>query len=370
MPNAAESRHALLNRRVRALRGRLAKFRADAMLITNPRDIRYLTGFVGDDSWALVRKNASGIHVFSDFRFQEQIQCEAPQVRAVMRKKSLTEELARAAGRLRLRRIALQGDHVTLAQRKTLVKHLGASRLTVVDDQLLQQRAVKDDSEIHSIRRALGIQQEAYRRTLRFLKPGVTESQVAGYLEYQMRQLGAGGPGFPTIVAFDANASLPHAVPGARKLRKGSLVLIDWGARWNGYRSDLTRVVAVGKMAPRMRDVYKLVLEAQRAALDAVAPGKRLADIDAVARKIIDKAGYAKNFGHSLGHGIGLDIHEQPVLSQRAKGVLEPGHIVTVEPGVYLPGVGGVRIEDDVLVTVRGREILSSLPTDLESAMI
>jgi Xaa-Pro aminopeptidase len=175
---------------------------------------------------------------------------------------------------------------------------------------------------------------------------------------------------FPSIIAADANASLPHAVPGKKKIKAGGIVLIDWGAKWGGYCSDLTRVVAVGKMKPKIREIYKIVLDAQVAAIDAIAPGKRLCDIDAVARRAIDKAGYGERFGHSLGHGIGLDIHEQPVLAAKAKGELRPGQVVTVEPGIYLPGVGGVRIEDDVLVTPRGRKVLSDLPKSLESAII
>jgi Xaa-Pro aminopeptidase len=239
-----------------------------------------------------------------------------------------------------------------------------------VDDGLLDQRAVKQPMEISAIRQALKIQRQAFRRTLDQLRPGQTENQVAAFLEYQMRLLGADGASFPTIAAADANAALPHAIPGPRKLRRGGILLIDWGARFRGYCGDLTRVVALGKMPPKLREVYKVVLDAQLAAIDAVGPGKRLKDIDAVARCMIEKAGYGEYFGHGLGHGIGLDIHEQPVLSRRAKGELRPGHVVTVEPGIYLPGVGGVRIEDDVLVTARGRQVLSDLPKSLESAII
>jgi Xaa-Pro aminopeptidase len=147
-------------------------------------------------------------------------------------------------------------------------------------------------------------------------------------------------------------------------------VLFDWGAKWGGYCSDLTRVIGIGKMKSKMREIYQIVLDAQMAAIEAVAPGKKLSDIDAVARDIITKAGYGERFGHSLGHGIGLNIHEQPVLSGKSEGVLEPGHVVTVEPGIYLPGVGGVRIEDDVLVTAKGHRVLSDLPKTLESAII
>jgi Xaa-Pro aminopeptidase len=356
--------------RCRAVQQRMAAWKTDALLVTNARDIRYLTGFVGDDSWAVLPRAGGDVYLLSDFRFKEQIQREAPQVRAIMRKLSLSDELVKLADRLKLQRLAISADYITVRQRTELVRRLGARRLTEVDDGLLKQRAVKDASELKAIRKALKIQQRAFTQTLAFIEPGRTEAQIAAHLEYQMRLLGADGNSFPTIVAADANASLPHAIPGSRKVRRNGIVLIDWGARGNGYCSDLTRVVGVGGMSAKMREVYQVVLEAQLAAIDAIAPGKALKDVDGIARRIIDKAGYGPQFGHSLGHGIGLDIHEQPTLSPRSHGMLEPGHVVTVEPGIYLPGVGGVRIEDDVLVTARGGQVLSSLGKDLADAII
>ncbi len=359
-----------LTDRVRLLQKRLRPSGASALLLTNPRDIRYLTGFVGDDSWALIPLRSSKAYILSDFRFDEQIAKEAPHAQAIIRKKSLAEELATLANRLRLNKVALQPDYLTLAQRKPLAKHLGAKRLLKTDDGLLQQRAVKDADEVKAIRKALAIQQQAFRETCQFMKHGQTENEVAAYLEYRMRALGADGVSFPSIVAADANGSLPHAVPGKAKIKAGGSVLIDWGARYNGYCSDMTRVVALGKMKPKIEEVYQIVLDAQMAAIEAIEPGKKLSEIDKVARDVITKAGYGDQFGHSLGHGLGLDIHEQPVLSGKAKGVLVPGHVVTVEPGIYLPGVGGVRIEDDVLVTPKGHKVLSDLPKSLESAII
>lgn len=365
--------------RVTQLQRRLSENRrtqkADALLITNSRDIRYLTGFVGDDSWALVPLNvrARNVYVLSDFRFQEQIGREAPHVKAVIRKKGLVEELVKLLKRLKYDRIAIQTDHVTVAMRKKLVKELKASRLVEGEVGLLDQRAVKTPEEVRLIREALKVQQAAYRETLmEMVRPGVREVEVAAYLEYRMRTLGADGPSFSTIVAADANAALPHAIPGEAKLKKGGIVLIDWGARKAGYCSDLTRVVALGSMSAKMREVYGIVLEAQAAAIDAIAPGVELRAVDEAARKVIEDAGYGDAFGHGTGHGIGLDIHESPTLSKRAEegAVLEVGHVVTVEPGIYLAGVGGVRIEDDVEVTSDGGRVLSDLPRDLESAIL
>jgi Xaa-Pro aminopeptidase len=365
---ASSSDH--LKARIKSLQKRLKDSNVDALLVSNPVDIRYLTGFVGDDSWLLIRASSSIVHILSDFRFDEQIAKEAPHAKAIMRKTSLTLALKELVAKLHVSKIALQQDYLSLTQYKAIGKELGKSNLKPIDDGLLMQRAVKDKTEVAPILKALDIQQEAFRRTCAFIEPGMTEYQIAAYLEYQMRLLGADGTSFPSIVAADANASLPHAIPGSKKVRKGGILLIDWGAKFAGYCSDLTRVVAIGKMPAKIKEIYTVCLDAQLAAIDAIAPGKSLPEIDAIARNIISKAGYGKQFGHSLGHGIGLDIHEQPVLASRAKGVLEPGHIVTVEPGIYLPGIGGVRIEDDVLVTATGKTVLSDLPKTLESTII
>ncbi len=353
--------------RIKKLRKRLD---ADALLVTNPVDIRYLTGFVGDDSWLLV-PGRGRVVVLSDSRFEEQIEREAPHVRVVMRKK---EGLAATLGKLIAKKpvgtLALQAAHVSLATRKALGKALKGVKLAAWDDGLVMQRAVKDDGEVRAIHKALAIQQRAYREMLGFIKPGMSEFEATAFLEYRMRSLGADGTSFPSIVAADANAALPHAIPGKSRIKAGGILLVDWGAKFNGYCSDLTRVIGIGRMKPRLREIYEVCLDAQLAAIDMIGPGVSLRAVDAAARSVIERAGYGERFGHGLGHGIGLDIHEQPVLSPRSKGVLEPGHVVTVEPGIYLPGLGGVRIEDDVLVTARGRRVLSDLPKSLESAML
>lgn len=367
---ASSSIQSIRSSRVKTLRKRLVGKGIEALLVTNPRDIRYLTGFVGDDSWALVPLKGGPVTIISDSRFEEQIDREAPQAKALMRKGSLSEAVAKMAPKTKLRRIGLQPEYVSVRQHKALSQALGASRVKAVEDGLINQRAIKDAGEIANIRKALAIQQQAFQRVTREIRPGDTERAVAAKLEYVMRSLGADGPSFNTIIAAGANASLPHAIPGSSKIKRGGIVLIDWGAKFSGYCSDLTRVIALGKMPAKMREVYKIVLDAQLAAIDAIAPGKKLKDIDKVARDIITKAGYGDRFGHGLGHGIGLDIHEQPSLSWRTEDVLEVGQVVTVEPGIYLPGVGGVRIEDDVLVTRTGRDVLSDLPKGLESAIM
>ena len=356
--------------RLDPLRARLREQEVDALLVSNAVDIRYLTGFVGDDSWALVPARGRAVTILSDRRFEEQVATEAPWCRAVMRKRSLIDELEKLGRQKKLRTLAVQGAYLNVDTFNRIRKQLTGVTLRAIDDGLLMQRSVKDARETRAIRAALEIHQQAMRNTLGRVRPGMTEKQIAAMLEYEMRSLGADGVSFPTIVAAGANASLPHAVPGDAKVQRNGAFLIDCGVKLDGYCSDLTRVYALGKMPKMIREIYKVTLDAQRAAIDAIAPGRLLRDVDKVARDIITAAGYGEQFGHSLGHGIGLNIHEQPVLATRAEGELAPGQIVTVEPGIYLPGVGGVRIEDDVLVTARGRSVLSDLPTDLESAMI
>jgi Xaa-Pro aminopeptidase len=359
-----------LHRRVAQFRQRLRRDGLQAILLTNPRDIRYLTGFVGDDSWAVVSAASPLPTILTDFRFEEQAAHEASHVPVRIRKAALADDLAEFLAARRIHRLGLQAASVTLAQRQTLGRKLKSVRLRPIDDRLLEQRAVKDAGEVAAIRRALRIQEEAFRRTIAQIRPGLTEAHLAAVLEFEMRSLGATGPSFPSIVAAGANASLPHAIPGPAKVHANGIVLIDWGARYGGYCADLTRVVALGKMPAKIREIYQIVLDAQLAGIAAVAPGKSVKQVDAAARQVIAKAGYAAQFGHGLGHGIGLDIHELPTLALRGKGELKPGHVVTVEPGIYLPGLGGVRIEADVLVTARGGEVLSRLPKDLASAII
>ena len=357
--------------RLTNLRTRLAKAKVSALLVTNDKDIRYLTNFVGHDSWAVIpAKPDAPVTILSDRRFEEQIQREAPHCVAVMRDAGLSDELLKLKKSARLKTIGVQPDYLTLNQFKAINKKLGRSILKPIADGLIVQRSVKDDAEVNTILAALKIQQEAYRQLLKWIKPGFTEESIAAQLEFTMRNLGADGPSFNTIIAADANASLPHAIPGKTKVKQGGIILIDWGARYGGYCGDMTRVVALGSMSPKMKHIYSVCLEAHMAGIAAIAPGKKLKDVDDAARKIIADAGLGERFGHSLGHGLGLDIHEEPRLSARSEGELQVGQVVTVEPGIYIPGMGGVRIEDDVLVTKTGGRVLSDLPKSLESAII
>ncbi|MEN0021616.1 MAG: M24 family metallopeptidase, partial [Planctomycetota bacterium] len=266
-----------------------------------------------------------------------------------------------------LKKTAFQADAVTVAARDAMAKKLGARRLHATSGLIGQMRAVKDEHEVKAIRKAVRTQEAALEALLPTIEPGQTEQEVAGRLEAEMKARGSSQPGFNTIVAARANGSLPHYRPGNTKIAKNQPLLIDWGAVVNGYHGDMTRTFTLGKWPKKIREIYEIVLEAQEMSAAALAPGKHTDEVDAVARDHIAKHGYGEFFGHGLGHGMGMDGHEDPRLSHMVKGVeLEPGHVVTVEPGIYLPGVGGVRIEDDYVITERGAKNLCKLPKTLE----
>lgn len=346
----------------------IAELGLDGLIISSARDIRYLTPFIGDDSTGIVRPNGS-MTVVCDFRYEEDLAVLPPnKVDVVLRKGEMGDAVIGVVRDMKLAIIGIQAEHTTVATRAALAKGIGAKKLKDTRGVLYGLRIVKDAVEVKAIRRAASIQQAAMEALLATVKPGQTELAVAAQLEWEMKVRGSEGPAFGVIVAAGANGSKPHSTPGKAKVAAGKPLLIDWGATVDGYRSDMTRTFAIGRWNRKIREIYGIVLEAKNAATAAIRPGVRCIDVDAVARGIIERAGYGDRFGHGLGHGIGLDIHEGPRLSKTSRETLREGMIVTVEPGIYLPGVGGVRIEDDVLVTSRGRENLCSLPTDIDWA--
>jgi len=361
---------------------------ASHLLVTHPKDVAYLTGFLGGDSYLLApaaaggggngrgrgaRKGAAGtgVVVLSDFRYQEELEPvrRAGLAEVFIRPRSMLEavvEVVRGSG---VERLGIQAEHVTIALRRALEEKLGAGRIVETQGLLSGLRLIKDAHEIALIRKAVRIQEQALEAVLPTIEPGQTELEVAGRLEAEMKARGSAEPGFPTIIAAGAHGSLPHYRPGRAKIAAGRPLLIDWGAVYRGYHSDMTRTFAIGRWNRKIREVYRVVLEAQEAAAAALAPGKTTAEIDAIARDHIRAAGYGDYFGHGLGHGFGLEGKEEPYLTNMlAPTVLRPGQVVTVEPGIYLPGVGGVRIEDDYVITERGAKNLCTLPKDMDWA--
>lgn len=355
--------------RCRRVGDALADVPADALLVTNPVDVSYLSGFTGEDSWLVVGKG-KGV-VISDGRFLEEVELECPDFTATIRRGSLVDALAKVVHRKRVTTLGYDPAYVSVALLSDLRRGLKGVRLVRAPKVVSMLRVVKDRHEVMAIRRAVRVAEAGWKAMRRRLRMGMTEHDVAAELEHQMRRAGADGRAFPTIVAINAHAARPHAKPGRRQLKPGAVLLVDFGARVEGYVSDLTRVLFAARIAPRARAVYNVVRAAQAAAIDVVRPGIGVREVDAAARLVIRKAGYAKEFGHGLGHGIGREVHEQPRLGPRGvTGCLEPGMVVTIEPGIYLRGRFGIRLEDDVLVTAKGRECLSGLEKDPDDLII
>ncbi len=351
-----------LRRRLTAL-GRLCRSqRVGAVLLTCRQSVRYFSGFTGEDSFLLVGRGWA--RLLTDGRFAEQARIECPHLRAIVRRGRMVDAITGALAGRRLRRLGIEGSHISVSFRAELDRALGRIRTRAFGREIYSLRERKDGGELKRICRAIRVAEAAFRALIaggsRSLV-GRPEGEVAAELEYRMRVGGAERAAFETIVAAGAHAALPHYRPGSTRIRRGQAVLIDWGAVVGGYCSDLTRVVFTGRIPPQIAHVYEIVLRAQSAGVAAVRPGASCDSADAAARELIAAAGYAKAFGHGLGHGIGLEVHESPRLGQGAGQALQPGMVVTVEPGIYLPGVGGVRIEDDFVVTPTGRRRLSRL---------
>ena len=330
--------------------------------MSNPVDVGYLSGFTGDDSFLLTGKDWAVL--LTDGRYTQQAESECGDIEVITRNCSMPKALGKAIKGRNIRNIGIQESHVTLGLQKAITTEIGKRKLVGIPPSVSSLRIIKDAEEIACIRKVVKIAEKAFQTLMnRGLSYwiGKTERHLAADLDHLMRLAGADKPAFETICAVGKNAALPHYRPANRKVKRGDEILIDWGATLNGYCSDLTRVVFAGKIPPLMESIYAVVLSAQQEAIDTMRPGKRCRHVDGVARKIIDDAGYGDNFLHSLGHGLGRDVHEAPGLARSIETPLRAGMVVTVEPGIYLPGVGGVRIEDDILVTAGGREKLSSL---------
>jgi len=323
----------IIRKRIGVIRHELDKKKIRFLLVTKPANITYLTGFLGEDSWAAVAKGR--VYLLTDSRYTEQAQKECPSCKIIDRAGPMAEAVANLVKRLKSVRSVAVEDSVSMADYEQLKKTVKARFKTS----------------------AAAISAKALTQTLPHIKPGVAESELAGMLDFQIRKLGARNS-FETIVAFGPNGSRPHHQPGRRKLRKKDAVLIDFGAKYNGYCSDITRCYAIGGMTAFYKKVYDVVEQAQAVAIKTIKPGVKLTQVDAAARQVIDKAGLPV-YGHGTGHGFGLEIHESPFLKADAKGRLKAGQVLTIEPGIYMPGKLGIRIEDDVLVTETGHKILT-----------
>lgn len=350
--------------RLQILRESFDTLGIDAMLITNDQNRRYMTGFTGTAGLVLITKDEAFLAV--DFRYVSQATLQAKDftILQVATKADLLAEIVRQTERLQVSKLGFEQTHMSYYAYTVYQAKLKAEMfpLTGVVEKL---RMVKDEEEISIIREAAEIADAAFTHILTFLKPGVTEIAVSNELEAFMRSKGATSSAFDTIVASGVRSALPHGVATDKAIEKGDMVTLDFGAYYKGYRSDITRTIAVGEPKEELKAIYHIVLESLSKALDGIKPGITGKTADAFSRDYITEKGYGKQYGHGSGHGIGLDIHEEPFKNTNCEIVIEPNMVLTVEPGIYIPEFGGVRIEDDILITQNGNEIITKSPKEL-----
>jgi Xaa-Pro aminopeptidase len=361
-------------RREKALRG-LPEEGIDALLVSNPVNVTYLTGFTGDSSY-LILSPARTILV-SDGRYSTQLAEECPGLETHIRTPSRTvqEVGGEVLTKLGFRQIGFESSHLTIADHEKLTATTAAASWKGALDRIERLRAIKDAGEVTQIRQAIHFAERAFAMFRAMLQATDTEKKLCDALEAYVRRAGAQGTSFPPIVAVGERSALPHAPPTSRSVAESPMLLIDWGATGALYKSDLTRILVTRKNlaflarvpGASLEKIHKVVLEAQAAALKVLRPGVKAQDVDAAARGVIAAAGFGERFTHGLGHGLGLQIHEAPFFKPGNDTTIESGMVVTIEPGIYVPDWAGVRIEDDVLVTPDGCEVLTSIPRDLAS---
>ena len=347
----------VLKKRIQKL---LSLFPGDAILITSPKNRYYFSGFTGTEANLLLTNDA--YYIFTDSRYHIQAKNEAKDFTLIDTAKTSAADFIREEG---YRLVGFEEDTVSVEKFRTLSQKVPDAEWEGVSPLICSIRKIKDETEVAAITRAAEIADRAFSLLLPNIKPGKTEQELALELEFTMRKMGASGLSFDTIFASGVRSAMPHGVASDKKIEYGDFVTVDFGCVFHGYCSDMTRTVVVGKANEKQKEIYDIVLSAQTAALAAIRPGAVCKDIDAIARGIITDAGYGAKFGHGLGHSLGLDIHELPSFSPRCEETLAAGMLMTDEPGIYIEGFGGVRIEDLVLVTEDGCQILSHTTKEL-----
>ncbi|HLR19694.1 MAG TPA: aminopeptidase P family protein [Staphylococcus sp.] len=338
--------------RIDKLYSALEKKHLEAIVVLSEFNRRYLSGFTGTSGALIITKHKNLL--ITDFRYVEQATSQTNGFEIVKQKGSLIEEIKAELEKLNVQNVGFEGDLVSydtyLQLSKSYISLISISGL------IEKIREVKDEEEIKLIQKAAEIVDETFEYILTVVKVGMTEQEVKAKLESKMLELGAEGPSFDTIVASGFRGALPHGVASEKVISEGELITLDFGAYYQGYSSDITRTFAIGEPNPKLKEIYNIVLEANIKAIEAAKKGVTGKELDAVARDYITEHGYGEAFGHSLGHGIGLDVHEGPNLSRKSDSKLEVNNCVTIEPGIYLDSLGGVRIEDDILITENGCE--------------
>lgn len=348
--------------KLQKLRKEMEQQQIEALLITSQYNLRYITEFTGTAGLALVTQHKA--YFITDFRYTEQAGEQVKEFDVVQAKTNLLEEAAELVKNLAVKSLAFEKDYVTYAAFLDYEAKIEAE-LKPVNGLIEKIRMIKTPEEVNILKAAAKIADDAFEHICKFIKVGQTELEISNELEFFMRKQGATSSSFDTIVASGLRSALPHGVATEKKIESGDFITLDYGALYNGYISDITRTVAVGEPSDKLKEIYQVVLDAQVLGVEKIGPGMTGIEADAIARDYIKSKGYGEAFGHSTGHGIGLEVHEAPGLSFKSQTVLEPGMAVTVEPGIYLPGIGGVRIEDDILITESGNERLTHSTKEL-----
>ncbi|ARQ07010.1 Putative peptidase [Macrococcoides canis] len=346
--------------KIEKVRHLLEEKQLDAVVILSPYNRRYLSGFTGSSAGLIFTKEKSLL--ITDFRYMEQAAKQAESFEIVKQKTSLLAMLTDIIKELGFKSVGFEGNLITYHDYKQLAS---GAELIDITGEIEKIRMVKEPFEIEQIQKAADIADATFDYILKITKPGVTEMYLNNEIEMKMRSLGATSSSFDTIIASGVRGALPHGVASNKVIESGEMITFDYGALYEGYVSDITRTIAVGTPQEEMVKIYNIVLESQLKALDEIKPGMTGVEADKIARDVIAGYGYGDAFGHSLGHGIGLEVHENPMLSQRSTHILEENMCVTLEPGIYVPGLGGVRIEDDVLVTKNGLKRFTQSTKDL-----
>ena len=351
----------------------------DTLLVSTEENRRYLSGYTGEDtqcdeSAGCLFITGHELILATDSRFDMQAADEAENFDVVCYREGLSKTLPDILIRLGSKRMGFESVRISLKQFHEFEDAISSGNIDttlVPTENIVEQvREIKDEEEIDKTREALLLAEEAFERVLQVIQPGMTEKKIAWLLEKEMRESGAEALSFPSIVASGPNSALPHAIPGERKWMKGEPLLFDWGAKLNGYCSDISRTLFLGKADSMFQKVFQTVVDAQRKAIDAIRNGARTQAVDRVAREHIENKGFKGKFGHGLGHGTGLAVHEGPRLSPIKDSILKSGMLVTVEPGIYIPDWGGVRIENQVVVRDKDAEILNTLDEDISPAIL
>lgn len=349
-------------KRIEKLRALMEKAIIDAYLVTSPANLRYLTNFTGTAGMALITLEQA--FFITDFRYIEQASEQIQGMTIIQHQGDIVSEILKLMESESVNVLGFEDAVMTYADYSIFEEVIDAE-LAPASGLIEKLREQKDDGEIAIIEKACAIADEGFDHVLKMIRPGMTEIEVANQLDFYMRSLGASGTSFETIVASGARSALPHGVASEKMVEQGDLITLDFGCVYQGYVSDITRTFAIGDPGQQLKDIYQIVLEAQKKVLEVAQAGVTGSQLDAVARDFISEAGYGEAFGHSTGHGIGMEIHEGPNISRSNDEPLMEGNVITDEPGIYLAGLGGVRIEDDLVILAEGNRILTQSPKEL-----